>query len=382
MPLVKLWNADRTIKKVAQASSLEEVLAQAKEKGICNAANAKVFLQDWTELEEETFAELLHELPLNDRVFIVAEVIPAASPDPFLSGIPEHEAPSNAATNTFDITNMSPPPLDTSNFPSSLREALGSQVPLHPRERRDLVRRVADNLLNLYSRPKREEIRSTAAQIVAAYPLSLQDRKLDGGLLGRGYDSFFQQLENRIENLNRGKRSASPTAGVSGSKVRKWAYGCANWQPVRRFEPPNDTQEKIQFMKQEGRKNYKEINMTLATQYMQDTYIEQRTFINTDPCPHTSKVKEEWPLLFITPCFYKHADQLLGKDVKIAGSIFKKDCYIAAENQLLFSEGVDFVEATCLLFLTYYVLNMSYAEGAATTLEFLQRYRTSVCSIH
>nr|XP_054919068.1 uncharacterized protein LOC129380899 [Dermacentor andersoni] len=211
---------------------------------------------------------------------------------------------------------MSPPSLDTSNFPSSLREALGSQVPLHPRERRDLVRRVADNLLNLYSRPKREEIRSTAAQIVAAYPLSLQDRKLDGGLLGRGYDSFFQQLENRIENLNRGKRSASPTAGVSGSKVRKWAYGCANWQPVRRFEPPNDTQEKIQFMKQEGRKNYKEINMTLATQYMQDTYIEQRTFINTDPCPHTSKVKEEWPLLFITPCFYKHADQLLGKDVK------------------------------------------------------------------
>lgn len=42
MPLVKLWNADHTIKKVAQASSLEEVLAQAKEKGICNAANAKV----------------------------------------------------------------------------------------------------------------------------------------------------------------------------------------------------------------------------------------------------------------------------------------------------------------------------------------------------
>lgn len=42
MPLIKLWNADHTIKKVAQASSLEEVLAQAKEKGICNSANAKV----------------------------------------------------------------------------------------------------------------------------------------------------------------------------------------------------------------------------------------------------------------------------------------------------------------------------------------------------
>nr|XP_054921052.1 uncharacterized protein LOC129381867 [Dermacentor andersoni] len=57
----------------------------------------------------------------------------------------------------------------------------------------------------------------------------------------------------------------------------------------------------------------------------------------------------------------------------VLGSIFKKDCYIAAEQQLLFSEGLDFVEATCLLFLTYYVLNMSYADGADTTLEFLQR---------
>ncbi|KAH7933622.1 hypothetical protein HPB49_014381 [Dermacentor silvarum] len=85
MPLIKLWNADHTIKKVAQASSLEEVLAQAKEKGICNSANAKVFLRDWTELEEEIFSELLSELPLNERVFVVAEIIPVAPPGPFLS---------------------------------------------------------------------------------------------------------------------------------------------------------------------------------------------------------------------------------------------------------------------------------------------------------
>ncbi|KAH7950338.1 hypothetical protein HPB49_022660 [Dermacentor silvarum] len=212
MPLIKLWNADHTIKKVAQASSLEEV-----------------FLRDWTELEEEIFSELLSELPLNERVFVVAEIIPVAPPGPFLSGISELEAPAKASSTYV----LSEPAIDTGCFPNSLQEALENQAPLLPRERRELVRRVADQLLLKQSRPRREEIRSAAAQVVAAYPLSLEDRKLDGGLLGRGYDSLFQQLENRVENLNRGKRSTSP-AGPSSLGARRWAYGCANWQPVRR----------------------------------------------------------------------------------------------------------------------------------------------------
>ncbi|XP_049514277.1 uncharacterized protein LOC125941313 [Dermacentor silvarum] len=59
--------------------------------------------------------------------------------------------------------------------------------------------------------------------------------------------------------------------------------------------------------------------------------------------------------------------------IVVLGSIFKQQCYVAVEQQLLFTENVDFVEATCLLFLAYYVFNMSYADGAAKTLEFLQR---------
>ncbi|XP_037572318.2 uncharacterized protein LOC119454467 [Dermacentor silvarum] len=202
---------------------------------------------------------------------------------------------------------------------------------------------------------------------------------------------------------------------------------------------------------------------------MEDLYTEQRTFINTEPFPHTLTVKEEWPLLFVRPFFYGHADKLLGKNVKaifqekmlicapqvmhlmeltprketmrvvvhvhdvenenhkavqvallpllcahfkddekclfqvfeegtslvgelghlpstptivVLGSIFKQQCYIAVEQQLLFNENVDFVEATCLLFLAYYVFNMSYADGAATTLEFLQRCEIFLCNIH
>ncbi|XP_075747075.1 uncharacterized protein LOC142817996 isoform X1 [Rhipicephalus microplus] len=453
MPLIKLWNADHSVKKVAHATTLQDVLTQARQKGICSAENAKVFLKDWTELDEETFEELLQELPLDETVFVVAEVIPPASslqsdptdlPEPLL--VVNQEPGAQRQLLSLDC------------LPAALKKVLEAPLPLPPRERRELVRIVGIQLTEKSGRPRREQIRIAASQVVAAYPLALEDRGIDGELLGRGYDAFFQQLENRIENTTRGKRSASPSKSAN-TKIRKWAYGCANWQPVRLFEPANDSAEKIEYLKREGRKGARDINVPQALEYMRELYVEQRNFINKDPLPHTSEVQNEWPLLFIKPVFYQHANELLGKNAKeifqermpacapalfqmmeeaptkhtmelvvrvrddgqrekavqvavlpflcahfkedknylyqvfeegtsiteklaelpstptiiALGSIFKNQCFVATEQQLLFSEPSDFVEATCLAFLCYYVLNMAYAGSASTSLEFLQR---------
>ncbi|KAL3170437.1 hypothetical protein MRX96_014669 [Rhipicephalus microplus] len=56
-----------------------------------------------------------------------------------------------------------------------------------------------------------------------------------------------------------------------------------------------------------------------------------------------------------------------------AGSIFKKESFVACEQQLLFTEAVDFLEATCLLLLSYYIFNLAYTDPVTTTLEFLLR---------
>ncbi|XP_075722104.1 uncharacterized protein LOC119168122 [Rhipicephalus microplus] len=55
------------------------------------------------------------------------------------------------------------------------------------------------------------------------------------------------------------------------------------------------------------------------------------------------------------------------------GSIFKKESFVACEQQLLFTEAVDFLEATCLLLLSYYIFNLAYTDPVTTTLEFLLR---------
>lgn len=60
----------------------------------------------------------------------------------------------------------------------------------------------------------------------------------------------------------------------------------------------------------------------------------------------------------------------------LAGSIYKRRCYVFCEQVAVFPEPTTFREATCLLLLLYYILNLEYPVAAATTLEFLQRWGT------
>ncbi|XP_049269012.1 uncharacterized protein LOC119384100 [Rhipicephalus sanguineus] len=152
--------------------------------------------------------------------------------------------------------------------------------------------------------------------MVKAYPAALEDRSINGSLLGRGYDSLFQQLEARVENIHRGKRGIPSSTPVSTQKSAKMSYGCMNWQP-RPVLHTDELDEKQQFLQREARKSPKDMDLSLAMVYMEDTYGAQRQFINSgSPVHHATEIKREWPLLFHRPFFYKHVAQLLGKDAK------------------------------------------------------------------
>ncbi|XP_077512924.1 uncharacterized protein LOC144124134 [Amblyomma americanum] len=427
MPPLKLWSGYHTVKKIGNASTLSEVVKQAQEKGVCTSENAKVFLRDWTEVEEDFFQEVIEHLLLEERIFIVTDTAPTTEPtlqghsgtQNMSSSNPEGETAALQVDFTFKV--------DTGSFPETVLACLRPGGPLlRPKDRRDLVQCIV-------------------GQMVAK--CSLKDRGVDGHLLGRGYDSLFQQMENRVENMTRGKRQPSQVPDRKSKKRANVSYGCLNWQPILNSSG-DAAQEKVRFLRQEGLKSAREINLPLALQYMQETYGDQRDYINSDnPVHQTREIKAQWPLLFHARFFYGHADQLLGKDVKAIseedsnkkevlyyyvqmeleesrgnrgakeaaflpllaalfkddigqlfrvfeegtsiterlhelpctptvvalGSFFQNQCYIICEQQVLFSEPTGFGEATRLAFLAYYVFNMSYPVKAATTLEFLQR---------
>lgn len=183
--------------------------------------------------------------------------------------------------------------------------------PLNRRERKEFVRDVVQPMVDKVSRPQREFI-SVAEELDRKYPVALQDLCIKGQPLSRCYDSLFQQMEHRVENNNRGQ-TASP---AEQAKKKKGAnstssYGCQNWQPLQKPGTDSDS-EKVEFLKKEGRKTPRDVDMAKATACMNETYGLQRVFINsTEPVHTTGDVKREWPLLFRTPFFYLHANTLL-----------------------------------------------------------------------
>src|SRR6218665_1019191 len=86
------------------------------------------------------------------------------------------------------------------------------------------------------SNPGRRQLRELAERIVVKYPDSLRDQ-IGNDLVGSGSDSIFFQLEERLNNLNRGKGSArkrlidAPELPVAKKPFHRDHYGCVSWQP-------------------------------------------------------------------------------------------------------------------------------------------------------
>ncbi|KAM7311168.1 hypothetical protein ISCGN_008075 [Ixodes scapularis] len=138
MPLVKIWSADLSVRKVGNVRMMSDVLTLAKEKGICTSEKSKVFLQDWTELEDDAFGELLLELPFEQRVFIVAEKPPCKAVEETQAGT------SGVQPKGLSVERQ--PELETTSFilqlefPRSAQDALAAGKTLMTRDRLELVR--------------------------------------------------------------------------------------------------------------------------------------------------------------------------------------------------------------------------------------------------
>ncbi|XP_075742837.1 uncharacterized protein LOC142796348 isoform X1 [Rhipicephalus microplus] len=274
MPLSKIWSADHSIKKMITAETMDDVIQKARENGICNSSNAKVFLLDWTELEEAVFQEVLVQLSMDQRIFVVAEVAPPAS-SPVQDISERNDILLPEPTHDISIS------VSTEKLPKDLQCTLSAAAsPLDLKHRRQLVRCIVEQMLVVCTRPRRELIRSVAEETVRAYPVALEDRSTNGTLLGRGYDSFFQQLEARVENIYRSKRGIQSSTPVSAQRSLKMSYGCMNWQTWSVLKS-DELDEKQQLIDWEARKSPKDMDYSLAMVYMKDTYGAQRQFINS-----------------------------------------------------------------------------------------------------
>ncbi|XP_065145066.1 uncharacterized protein [Paramisgurnus dabryanus] len=225
-------------------------------------------------------------------------------------------------------------------MPSNLMLAISKKKRPKPKERRELVRIVIDDVFSKEGkRPGRAKLREIAKRIVAQYPCSFQDRDLQENVIGTGYDTLFIQLENRVENLRRPSTNRSakrPANDENASRKRSTPsdrYGCVDWQPD--IECTSELETKRNELKSAFKT--KDLQDSSVRKLMAETYCIQRVTINKGSTVNT--VLEEWPYLFEADYLFDHTCTLLGFSVqnKLAEELSRKGKTII---DFLYSKGM------------------------------------------
>uniref|UniRef100_A0A3B1IPE7 C2H2-type domain-containing protein n=1 Tax=Astyanax mexicanus TaxID=7994 RepID=A0A3B1IPE7_ASTMX len=203
-----------------------------------------------------------------------------------------------------------------SKMPQGIKLSINAQQRPTPRDRREMIRVIVDEIRLIEPNPTRSDCVTVAKMVVKEYPESFADILKDGTRIGSGFASLVNQLKTRVEHLNRnsviGRRrrmkghSSSPT--TNRAKGPSDQYGCIRWQPDC---PQGETESILKEKQEEMKELYAREGPAAAerghiTQLMERTYYLQRKTINASPAPSIVELKTGWPFLFTQKEIYNH----------------------------------------------------------------------------
>ena len=214
-----------------------------------------------------------------------------------------------------------------SNLPAPLKKAFLEKKRPSPKDRRQMVRIIVDDIVKLCPNPKSPQLSAVARKLCLRYPVSFRDEFDSSPGLSHEIEGLTKQLRARVENVNRGnpltsRRVLIPTQqAANGEEIpaakRKAAdsYGCVNWQPQLPEEETEAAQmnkkEAMQKLYAEGKAVY--IQQTATVEELMDvTYPFQRKCINGPPVMPIYSVRDNWPFLFEPRYLFRHFEELVG----------------------------------------------------------------------
>lgn len=209
-------------------------------------------------------------------------------------------------------------------------------------ERSELVRCVVEIALKLCSTPSRSGLNYVAEKAVEWFA-QLKD-VIAGEVVGPGYISFRNQLENRISYLKRPinchrratavRRRLSnddETENLPQKRQIRDGYGCVDFMPVTM--PEGEDEESLGKKQQTLKEQHASMSWTdgEVTELMKSTYILQRQDL-VGPSPLTfSEVLSAWPFLTESKYILQHLERLLGCNIdsKLQAALTnKKQCFV------------------------------------------------------
>ncbi|KAK6460826.1 hypothetical protein HHUSO_G36946, partial [Huso huso] len=172
-------------------------------------------------------------------------------------------------------------------LPTDLLYKLERQEKTSPKQRREMIRLIINEVTGVCKRPSKKHLTDIARRIVAKYPKSLQD-VIEGHIVGSGYDSLVKQLQSRADNVKRTqfstpKRQFQHSSGSDTEEVPakeralpQDTYGCINWDSEHL--PITETLASQKQQQEEMKTMFRERNWDtqIITKKMMATYYTQR----------------------------------------------------------------------------------------------------------
>ncbi|XP_071854825.1 uncharacterized protein [Apostichopus japonicus] len=214
--------------------------------------------------------------------------------------------------------------VDWDKMPKSLTKSLQKKQRPTPKDRREMIRILCNDIMKVESSPGRKHLSIIAQKIVCEFPEPFKN-DIEGLVVGSGYASLLTQLENRMSNINRGKfhLNVGYPLFVEGeqnealTKKRKLStsYGCKNWQPEDLPEGEDrDTQrKKIDDLKVMHELNIWDDNEVVFL--MKTVFPTIRAKINSQQVP-VRALLDEYPFLFEEVGMMGHFEDLVGIKLK------------------------------------------------------------------
>lgn len=199
-------------------------------------------------------------------------------------------------------------------LPSVVRKKINNKERPTARERREVIRIIAAEILSTCKNPSKKHLIEVARKMALEYPMSFRD-VIEGEVVASGYDSIVKQLQCRVDNTKRNEMQGKKRIledhmdTVSENKRRRDSYGCIPWEsgPVN-LEAQHKKKKDMQKMFQENDMDDKKIKQLIF-----DTFICQRNEIMSGK--DIQDLTEEWPLLFVLPGMKAHFKRLTGVDI-------------------------------------------------------------------
>ena len=203
------------------------------------------------------------------------------------------------------------PSIPWQRFSKGVRQCLEKEKRPTPKERREVVRVLCDEINDKCPAPQRQDMRNLADIMVKRFPVSFEDRSFGDKLIKDGDSTLFTQIENRLYNMKRGSDTSTEASSENEGSSKKKSLWHLNPEYM---QPSISTSNELENWRSDLLKMFEDEEVD--TKKINSTLIKCLPFVQESVQTRSLKeIQPDWPILFTLIGFKLHYQAVMKKSL-------------------------------------------------------------------